>query len=283
MVRFGSQGRVMNLRYLATAALIALWVAPVQAHVVSVCQDRGPGSTKQAAPTIETFLNHMARSMGEEGSAFQGAYLNRRAACDAHATAQSSVFAVLDADTLLAHESDWKVQPIAHLGTAKQTTWHVLVREGTWSAPSDLSGKSIISTAPGGARFVSNLVFDGALEASSLKLKGTAKPLKALRNVARGKAEAAIVDQAAVAALAELELPVKLKVIAKSAPLPGLTLATIQAGDKVAPPELVKSLKGALGKLCEGDGKKLCKTLGVTGFTPVASGWWKALKRRYAR
>ena len=272
----------MNIRCMV-ALLLVLWTGSAQAHVVSVCQDRGPGSTKQAASTIATFLGHMARSMGEDPSSFQGAYLNRRAACDAHVKENGSVFAVLDADTLLAHRADWKVSPIAHLGTSDQTVWHVLVREGTLSSSADLKGKAIQSTAPGGGRFVANLVLNGDLSPSDLTLKGTSKPLKALRNLARGKVDAAIVDQEAVGALAELNLPVKLTVLTKSAPLPGLTLATIQAGDKAAPPELVKSLKGALGQLCKGEGAKLCKTLGVKGFSPASSGWWKKLSKRYAR
>jgi len=263
--------------------LLVLWTAPAHSYVVSVCQDKGPGTTGKAAPTIATFLGHMAKSMGEDPAAFEGAYLNRRSSCDAHAKANSSVFAVLDADTLLAHRADWQVSPIAHLGTATQTVWHVLVREGSLKSLSELEGKVVMSTAPGGARFVSNLVLDGAVTPDALKLKGTSKPLKALRSLARGKVEAAIVDQDAVAALSELELPVKLEVLGKSAPLPGLTLAAVQTGATSAPPALVKSLKGALNHLCEGEGKKLCKTLGVRGFSPVASGWWKTLGKRYDR
>ena len=263
--------------------LLTLCAVSARAHVVSVCQDRGPGTTKQAAPTIATFLGHMARSMGADASSFKGAYLNSRAACDAHAKAQGSVFAVLDADTLLAHGSDWKVEPIAHLGTAEQAVWHVLVREGTLKSLAQLDGKTIMSTAPGGARFVSNLILEGAVKADALQLKGTAKPLKALRSLARGKVDAAIVDQEAFAALAQLNLPVTLDVLGKSKPLPGLTLATIQAGATAPPAALVKSLKASLGKLCEGEGKKLCKTLGVRGFSRVAPGWWKGLRKRYAR
>ncbi len=271
----------MNIRC-TVALLLVLWTGSAHAYVVSVCQDRGPGSTKQAAPTIATFLGHMARSMGADPSSFDGAYLNRRAACDAHAVKHGSVFAVLDADTLLAHGVDWKVNPIAHLGTSKQTVWHVLVREGTLGSTAELKGKVIQSTAPGGGRFVANLVLDGALSPSDLTLKGTSKPLKALRNLARGKVDAAIVDQEAVAALAELNLPVKLTALAQSEPLPGLTLATIQVGQNVAPPSMVKRLNGALGQLCKGEGAKLCKTLGIRGFSPVAPGWWKKLRKRYA-
>ena len=263
--------------------MLILWTSPAHSYAVSVCQDKGPGTTKKAEPTIATFLSHMAKSMGEDPASFEGAYLTRRSSCDAHAKQSSSVFAVLDADTLLAHRADWKVTPIAHLGTSTQTVWHVLVRDDSWSSLAELKGKPIMSTAPGGARFVANLVMDGELDAGALKLKGTAKPLKALRNLARGKTEAAIVDQDAVAALAELDLPVKLRVLSKSQPLPGLTLATIQGGTKSAPPALVKSLKAALGRLCEGEGEKLCKTLGVKGFSPAASGWWKKLGKRYDR
>ena len=190
--------------------------------MVSVCQDRGPGTTKQSAPTIATFLGHMAKSMGEDAASFGGAYLNSRAACDAHAKTNGSVFAVLDADTLLAHRTDWKVEPIAHLGTAGQTVWHVLVRAGTLKSLSELGGKKVMSTAPGGARFVSNLILDGAVKADALSIKGTAKPLKALRNLARGKVDVAIVDQEAFKALSELNLPVTLEVLGKSEPLPAL-------------------------------------------------------------
>lgn len=272
----------MKNRLAVAVILSMLWTGAAHGYVVSVCQDKGPGTTRKAEPTIATFLEHMAGSMGEDPADFQGAYLNRRGSCDAHVTTHRSVFAVLDADTLLAHGADWKVVPIAHLGTATQNVWHVLVRDDSTTALPELAGQPIMSAAPGGERFVANLVLHGAVDAGSLKLKGTAKPLKALRHLARGKVEAAIVDQAAVAALADLKLPVKLRVLTKSEPLPGLTLATIQPGSTSAPPALVKRLRGALGRLCEGEGEALCKTLGVTGFTPVAAGWWKKLGKRYA-
>jgi hypothetical protein len=271
------------MRVSIVVMLLTLCASPASSHGISVCQDRGPGTTKQAAPTIATFLGHMAKSMGEDASSFDGAYLNSRAACDAHAKANGSVFAVLDADTLLSHRADWKVEPIAHLGTAEHTVWRVLVRQGTLKNLADLSGKTVMSTAPGGSRFVSNLILDGAVKAEALTLKGTAKPLKALRNLARGKVDAAIVDQEAFAALAELNLPVALVVLGKSKPLPGLTLAIVEVGKTPAPASLVKSLKASLGKLCAGEGEKLCKTLGVRGFSRVAPGWWKRLSERYAR
>ena len=273
----------MTSQSITAALLLTLVASSASAHTVAVCQDRGPGSTKQAAPTVATFLAHMAKSIGAEAGSLDGAYHVSRARCDAYAKENAAVFAVLDTDSLLAHADDWSVEPVAHLGSGDDKVWHVLVREGSYGKVSDLAGKSIQSTAPGGARFVSRLVLAGALGPEALALKGTAKPLKALRKLARGQAEAAIVDQEAVAALSELGLPTKLVVLAKSEPLPGLTMATIKAGASVAPPALAKGLRGALPKLCQGDGHKLCKTLGVREFKPVSTSWWSALKKRYGR
>jgi hypothetical protein len=229
------------------------------------------------------FLAHMAQAIGAAPGSLEGAYLPSRARCDAYATERAAVFAVLDTDTLLAHASDWKARPLAHLGTATKTTWYVVAPKGTLTSPADLAGKSIQSTAPGGARFVANLVLDGAVPISALVLEGTAKPLRALRKVARGQAAAAIVDQDAMAALGELTLPVELVVVAKSRPLPGLTLASIEAGDSKAPEKLVQGIRKSLSTLCEGRGQKLCKTLGVQRFTATSDAWFEALRARYAR
>jgi hypothetical protein len=229
------------------------------------------------------FLAHMAQAIGAAPGSLEGAYLPSRARCDAYATERSAVFAVLDTDTLLAHASDWKVRPLAHLGTGAEKVWYVLAPEGSLASAADLAGKAIQSTAPGGARFVANLILDGAVPLDALQLHGTAKPLKALRKVARGQAAAAIVDQDAMAALSELPLPVKLVVVAKSRPLPGLTLAAVEVGSSKAPEKLVQGVRKSLATLCDGAGQKLCKTLGVKRFTATSDAWMKSLGAKYAK
>ena len=101
------------------------------------------------------------------------------------------------------------------------------------------------------------------------------RALKALRNVGRGKAEAALVDQDAVAHMGELDLPHALKSIYRSEGLPALTMSATTSSSTV------KKVSAALAKLCDGPGQKLCKTFKVKRFQAPDSARLKALSGRY--
>ncbi len=245
-----------------------------QAETLAICHDGGPGNTKQASKAVETFLRHAESVAGLKSDALSGEYHTKAASCDAYIKANTPSIVVLDLATYLRTSKASALRPIGHLGAPDSVRWHVVVREGSYSDLSSLSGKTLLSTAPDNAAFIRNIIFKG--QGADLKVERSRRALKALRAVGRGQAEAALVDQDAVKHMGELELPSPLKSIYSSEGLPALTMAATEDN------ATVKKMAGALAKLCDGPGQKLCKTFKVKRFQPPQPKRLKALEKRYS-
>ena len=206
-----------------------------------------------------------------------GEYHTSRASCAAYIASAKPALVVLDLASHL-HLAD-TLTPLAHMGKPDTVTWHVLVREGTYQDAAELSAKKVLAVAPKDAAFISAIALGGQADlAASLDLSHTSRALKAVRKLAKGKVEAALVDQDAVAFLPELNLPMKLVAVHTSKGLPGLTMSSVNGRADAA---LVSKLKAALPKLCQGPGKSLCETFKVATFQPANLGLYRALLKRY--
>ena len=263
-----------RLLLLLSACLFLTTAPQASAQAMAICHEGGPGSTKQAAKAVETFLRHTEATAGLGANSLSGEYHTKRGACDAYLKSGAPALVVLDLATHLRKASAMGLKPIAHLGRADAVTWHIVVREGSHSDLASLAGKTVLTTAPQDEAFIQNIVF--AQKGPKLALTPSRRALKALRDVGRGKADAALVDQDAVKHMGELELPHKLVSIYASEGLPGLTMSATSESD------LVSKVKGALGKLCEGEGRKLCKNFKVQRFQSANQKRFKALLKRYA-
>ena len=262
------------VRALVLLAVTMTMTATAQGQVsMMVCHDGGPASTEQAAPTIDAFLRHMEKTAGLDAGHLTGSYHNNRSDCVDFMTGDKPVLAVLDLATLLHHWDSWKLGPMAHMGPADAMRYHVVVKKnGGATDLTGLAGKSVVSTLAPDQAFLESIALGGAAPAGQLQVSHTRRPLKGIRKVARGKADATVVDQDVMAHLGELNLPEELTSIYTSEGLPGLTL--VEVGINSPDPGMGKKLQAALSKLCDGDGQKLCKTFGVQGFV-------KAQKKRY--
>ncbi|MEZ4267310.1 MAG: hypothetical protein R3F39_13100 [Myxococcota bacterium] len=269
------------LSALATLCLVALAAPASQAATLAFCHDGGPGNTSQAEPKVAQFLRHIERTVGLSAGSLSGEYHTDHAGCVRYFDAKRPEIGVLDLATLLRHGAAWKLTPIAHVGEPAPTRYHVLVRKGTYAALGALTGKQVIAALPDDSDFLSKIVLDGKGDPASWKVSFTSRPLKGLRAVAREEADATIVDGETFAHLAELSLPTALVSIHESPALPGLTMVSV--GQNGGAPDLVARLLKALGSLCEGDGKELCKQLKVDRLQKAEPARFEALRRSYGK
>jgi ABC-type phosphate/phosphonate transport system substrate-binding protein len=105
------------------------------------------------------------------------------------------------------------------------------------------------------------------------------RPLKSLRDVARGEADAAVVDQSVVDSMKELPEAADLVVIHTAKPVPAP--AVVVMGNGIAD---TAALKAALVGMCaRPDGAELCKTLTLTAIKDASDKDYKDLFTRYDR
>lgn len=244
-----------------------------------ICNVGGPGTAKQAQPVVDKFLRHLEKSGGWKGQSLRGIYATRTDTCTKLWSQHKPTMVVADPATYLAHRAAWKLSPVARMGRADALKYHLLVRAGSSKKLEELAGKTILTPLAHDPRFVARVLFGGKLKGASLKLERARRPLAAIRKVARGKADAALIDGAAYAYLGELKLPVELVSIFRSKGLPQLTLSVVGKGGKAESKRILR----ALPKLCQGAGAELCKTFGITSFAKASPGAYRRLEQRYGR
>ena len=255
-------------------------VASAQALVI--CDIGGPGTTEQARPGVEKFLRHIEREAGLTAGSLRGEYHTTAAACRAYVERERPLLGTFDLATYLNRSAPWKLRALAHMGPRDARRYHVLVRDGSFRNLAALQGAKVVSMLGRDLRFVSRIVLAGKVDAAThFEHASTSRPLKGLRDVARGKADATLVGGAVIAHLDEVDLPAKLVSIFDSEGMPGLTMAVL-GGNVGGQEALVEKVTAAVPRLCAGDGRDLCKTFDVTEFHPADAAYYRKLGERYA-
>lgn len=268
------------LRAVALVVVTLGWAGTATASeraAVLVCHVGGPGDTQVAAPDLKRFLRHLEKTAGLPAGMLHGEYHTRAKRCARYVEAHNPVLAVLDLPTLLGQRKAWGVAPVATVGAPDGDRFYVMVAEGGPKDVAGLKGKRLLGTLARDPRFVSGVVFGGAVDAAAhFQLEQTRRPLKGLRAVARGKADATLIDGQTHAYLAEAKLPAPLVAVHQSEGLPRLTLVSLGQ-----PSPIVAKVEAALPKLCEGEGGELCKRFDAQTFTPADPARFDAVIKRY--
>ena len=160
-----------------------------------------------------------------------------------------------------------------------QEVYSIVAKKGGVSAVAGLAGKKVSGVVVNDERFVVNVLLDRKLAMGSMTLVPQKRPLKSLRDVARGEADAAVVDQSVVDSMKDLPEAADLIVIhtAKAVPAPAIVVMGSGVDDAAA---LGKALVGMCSRP---DGAELCKTLTLTAIKGATDKDYKDLLDRYGR
>ncbi len=246
-----------------------------------ICYVGGPGTPQQAQPVVDRFLRQVEGVAGWKSNAARGIYQATLASCDAAMRQHQPNLVVVDLPAYLGQHRSWKLEPLAHMGKADKKRYFLLVRKGSFKDLASLKGKRLVTPLAADPTFLSRVVFGGKVDAAKhFKLSKTRRPLKGIRRVARGRADATVVDELAYGHLKELPLKTPLEAIHRSGALPGLTLAVVKGRTTKA---LIAEIRRALPKLCAGAGAQLCRTFGIAAFTKANPAVFRRLAKQYSR
>jgi ABC-type phosphate/phosphonate transport system substrate-binding protein len=268
---------------LLLAALIVGVGLPVIAggRDMLLCLPGFPGTPSQAQPYIEKVLRHLEGKLGWEAGSMKGAYLPDGAKAGTRLKGDRPGIALVGPSVYAANHGALDMTVIAKVvaGGRGQQTYSVVTAK---SGPSDLSGlagQRVSGAVVHDAKYVYNVVLDKQVPSGSLTLKTQKRPLSSLRDVVRGKAAAAIVDQAVIDHLGELEFAADLQVIYTSKPVPPPAAVLIGEG-KAHKAQLKQVL---VGMCATPDGKELCKTLTIDSIEAASDKDYKRLLKLYNR
>ena len=265
---------------LAIAMMLGL-AASVSAGVKDMlfCLPGFPGTSSQAQPYIDKMLRHLEGKLALAQGTMTGTYLPDGDKSVKMLVSSKPDLALVGPSILAGNHKAMGMKVIAkvEINGRGQETYSVITAKGGPSSLADLAGKTVSGAVVHDEKYVHNVLLDRKLAVGDLTLKSQKRPLKSLRDVVRGKVDAAIVDRSVVDHMSELDFAGDLQVIYTSVPVPAPAVVVMGEGKSHA-----AKLKSALVGLCKrADGKDLCKTLTITSINPASDADYKSLYKRY--
>jgi len=270
-------------------ALLVTWAHPVAAQTDDsrkflICHTASVSSAEEAQPYIDGFGSYLAGKLGWEKGSFAVKFENKRSKGIAALNEWKPSFATLALGLYLELRSTHKLKPLVLAQVNGKTTnrYRILVKKGTYGSLEELKGKKLGGNLLDDPVFLSRVVFDGKLDAGTFfKLKQSKRPLRAIRKVAKGKADAALVDDMQYDMLKELPYFADLQVVFESTDVPNLGMVYVEgraaSGD-------VEKFTAALVNMCQDpEGKKMCETFAVEGFERVPDGLLGPVETKYGK
>ena len=274
-----------QFKFFLVVLLLVAWAVPTQADVSSerrflICQAGSVTTADDAKPYIEGFGEYLAKKLGWGADTYEVRFETGN--CLKTLETWKPAYATISLGDFLAAEIRLGLKPLvlAKAGGKITTRYRLLVKKGTFPSLDSLKGKILTGNMVGDAAFLSRVVFKGALDAAvHFVLKQKKRPLKAIRKVARGKADAVLVDALQFDSLQALAVFQKLEVIFTSEPIPNLGLVHVEGAAKVTD---VAVFKDALISMCsDPEGSEICKTFALEGFIDAKAGALQGVRTLY--
>jgi len=236
------------------------------------CAPGYPGTTEQAAPTMDAFARSLERVAGVSAGTLAAAYHEDEAAGVAAAEDADLVVATLP--FFLSHRTALDLRPVlaaAPVGTGESEIWALVAPRGKIASAADLAGWEVASIAGYAPAFVRGpaLAGWGALPADAT-VRPTTRVLSDLRRAARGENVAVLLDGAQSAGLDRLPFAADLEIVARSRPMPATLVCS---RGPLAPGGAGSRVVEGLGRLAGSeDGREALASVRVEAFVAAPAG-----------
>lgn len=245
------------------------------------CLPGFPGTTQQAQPYVDKVLRHVEQELSWDVETLSGTYLPDGEE-GVEALRKIRPFLALVGPSIYASQHDaLKMSVIGQVEVQGrgEESYSVITRKDGPKTIEELKGKKILGAVVHDAKFVHNVLWDKKIPVGSATLEATQRPLQALRKVARGQADAAVVDSMVSSGLTDLPMAKDLKIIHTSKPVPAPALVLM--GNKT----LALKLQRVFAGLCTDSehGRELCRNFAISSVRRASKKDYRDLLRRYER
>jgi len=244
--------------------LVALMVLPLMAHAEPstsfvLCIPGGPGSTTDAQPVVDRFLKTLGESV-DLGTSVGTYYTDFGSCAQAFKKPATKRIVMIPLNVYLRERKAWRLRALVQVDTAKTSgQYHIVAAKG--ETLDSLRGKRWVTGLKLEASFLSRVAFDGQVTLTADGLKHQRSSLSAIKRVAKGRADAVIVDDLQRKSMASLPIAKEMTVVHSGPDLPEAIVAVV--GDSKG-----KKIKKVLLGLCKKH-KAMCADLRVTRFRSV--------------
>jgi ABC-type phosphate/phosphonate transport system substrate-binding protein len=245
-----------------------------------VAEHAGAGANStNAQPYIDQFLRLTEQMTGWPANSAKGEWVDDQKGAEKAIGEHKPGFAILDPEVYFELRKKEALEPI---GVVKGQTFNkghysLVVKDPALKTLADLKGKKLSSNHLASPKYISKVGFGGKVDVEKyFTLQKTAQPSKPIKSVAKGEADAALIDDEQLAQMKELAPD--LKVIWTSPPLPP---TPVVAFTKNATPADKAAFAKALPKMCEAKGKAVCDSMFIDKFVPVDKAAFAEAAKRY--
>ncbi len=264
-------GAVGALAGLFTAALAQ---AGPNVHFLIVMEN-GIGSPGQAQPYVDSLMELAKKANGWE--AVEGKYAAKRKAAKAYIKEKAPQFGIfsLGAFLRMRQENGLEVLGVAEVQAAGGRTFHLVSK--TAQDLSGCKGQKLASNHFGSKRFLERVVFGGAFALMDFERVKTNRPVQTLKAVLRDEAVCALIDDAQLGELANLEGGSAVKSVWRSQELPPMAVVAFSG----TPTADRAKFKTSLASLCSGEGKSACDKVGIKAIRTADEAVFATAIQRY--
>jgi hypothetical protein len=258
---------------LLTAARPASATAP-QAFVVLL--EHGVGTPSRAQPYLDELLavvaqqNHWPKATGR--------YFSERSLALAFIRDEKPAFGILSLNAFLALKGSLSLRVIGEVVAPKAGGGQYFLVSTRAGAAGACKGQRLTTTFGSDPKFVDQVVARGSFRLSEFELVEARRPLEPLKQVLRGEAACALIDDAQLDALHHIERGAELQPVWRSAELPGMAVVAFPRADAAA----VQSFKPSLGALCA-KAKQACSSVGIEEIRPSDEARYRAVLDAYSK
>ncbi len=244
---------------------------------VLVLKEHGVGTAAQAQPYVDKLVAHMGKVSGL--GAAKGKYHATRPEAAKWVADTKPAFGILSLGAFLAWKDPQKLEVVGQVTSSRAGGLQYYLVSKNQKDLAGCKGKTLATDHADDTKFVDKVAFGGKAKLGDFTLVSTSRPLQTLKKVTAGEAECALIDDAQLAEMKNLEGGASLKAVWTGDKLPGMVVVafgTASASEK-------KALGGALGKMCEGDGKTPCSEVGIQAVKAASLSDYQAVVTAYSK
>ncbi len=249
---------------------------------VLVCYTAGPIDTNAAQEAMGSIMKVVQRLGKLPENSFSTTFVASMEECYKELAEKKAQYIFPSSELYLSKQAEYGLEPLVKpfVSAVPFDNYYMIIKKDTFKNLEELKGKKVGGAVLEEPTFLKKVVFQNKLDpVTYFSLVKTPRPVKALRDLTKGKLDAVMVNAQQYNAMKSLPFFEELSVVYTSPNIMQLGLVA----SKYAQADVKEKVKTALEKLCSDDeGKGLCQTFGVEQFVKTKRAEYADLERVYA-
>jgi hypothetical protein len=231
----------------------ALATAP---HALVVLREHAAGAASQAQPHLDRLLEVVAEQ--NRWPKITGRYFSERAPALDFIRQEKPEYGIVSLSAFLALKQSLSLSVIGEVIAPRAGGRQYFLVSKQAGAADLCKGRRVSTTFGSDPKFIDRVVAGGAFRLADFTAVAARRPLEPLKQVIRGEADCALIDDAQLESTQHIEQGTDLKVVWRSAELPGMAVVAFPRADAT----MTQGFKQSLGSLCA-KAKQACASVGI--------------------